>query len=89
MSIKSIRQPFTANAVFTAHRPFQCNGIWYAAGEDFDGSEVKDERRLRKLYEARYLDIKTEKTTVTKEIDEEASRALSKKQERRLARKGK
>lgn len=90
----NVRQPFSLEEVFTVHRPFQCNGVWYANGDDFPASEVKDERRLRKMYEARFINFKLQLAKPAKELskellgNKETNEELTAKQKRRLARLG-
>lgn len=52
------RQPFSHKGPFVTNRAFKLNGHPYKAGDELDSSRVAvDARKLRQLYDARFLSM--------------------------------
>lgn len=52
------RQPFSHKGPFVANRLFKINGVTYKAGDELDTTRVAvDARKLRQLYDARFLNM--------------------------------
>lgn len=52
------RQPFSHKGPFVTNRAFKLNGRPYKAGDELDSSHVAvDHRKLRQLYDARFLNM--------------------------------
>lgn len=58
---KTQRQPFTPRGPFIVARPFRWEGRDYKPGEDFNATRMAvNQRRLRLLYDAKSIDVKTD-----------------------------
>ncbi len=56
------RLPFTYADNYTVSRPFTYNGKKYAYGDNFNVEKAEcDNRKLRQLYDARYINVKAKK----------------------------